>query len=236
MKFLPFFFIGTNRMDGYIAGIASGIAQTFVGHPLDTIKTWAQNKGNGIRQPAYTFANLWKGVQYPLIQAPIICGISFGLYENILQETNNAVVSAGTSGFLRTFAVTPLEYYKIQKQQQLVPRFRHCFRNMGAVISKEFPSACVYFPSYRFLKHHDVSVPLAGGVAGMLAWGSIYPLDTIKTRLQSGMASSIRHAWNIGGLWKGIGACLVRAFITNSVGFYVYEYSLCTLKGDEEPQ
>lgn len=36
MKFSPFFFIATKRMDGYIAGIASGVAQTLVGHPLDT--------------------------------------------------------------------------------------------------------------------------------------------------------------------------------------------------------
>lgn len=223
-------------MDGYIAGTTSGIAQTIVGHPLDTIKTWAQNRGGGIHQPAFTFSNLWKGVQYPLIQSPIICGVSFGLYENMFQYTNNAVVSAGTSGFLRSFAVAPLEYYKIQKQQQIVPQFRQCFRHVHAVILKEIPSACVYFPSYRFLKHHDVSVPLAGGVAGILAWGSIYPLDTIKTRLQSGSTSSIRHALTMGGLWNGIKPCLMRAFITNSIGFYVYEASLHMLKGDEEPQ
>lgn len=223
-------------MDGYIAGTASGIAQTIVGHPLDTIKTWAQNKGNGIRQPAFTFSNLWKGVQYPIIQAPIICGVSFGLYENMFQCTNNAVASAGTSGFLRSFAVAPLEYYKIQKQQQILPQFRHCFRHMNAVILKEIPSACMYFPSYQTLKQHDVPIAAAGGVAGMLAWGSIYPLDTIKTRLQSGRASSIRHAMNMGGLWNGIRPCLVRAFITNSIGFYVYESSLRILKGGAEPQ
>lgn len=54
-------------MDGYIAGITAGLAQALTGHPLDTIKTWSQNRSTLV-QPKHTFKNLWKGVQYPLVQ------------------------------------------------------------------------------------------------------------------------------------------------------------------------
>ena len=30
-------------MDGYVGGFMSGVAQTLIGHPLDTLKTWRQN-------------------------------------------------------------------------------------------------------------------------------------------------------------------------------------------------
>lgn len=211
-------------MDGYIAGIAAGLAQAVTGHPLDTIKTWSQNR-SALVQPKYTFRNLWKGMQYPLVQLPIICGISFGLYENLNIIINNSVIASGVSGVIRTSVITPLEYYKIRKQQQEPVLFRQCFRNMHAVCLKEVPSASIYFPSYYYLRSQDVHVLPSGGIAGMLAWGTIYPLDTIKTRVQAGAAKTIREAFKQGGLWKGLTPCLVRAAITNSVGFYVYEQS-----------
>jgi hypothetical protein len=211
-------------MDGYIAGIAAGLAQALTGHPLDTIKTWSQNR-SALVQPKYTFKNLWKGVQYPLVQLPIICGVSFGLYENLNSITNNSVVASAISGGVRTSVITPLEYYKIRKQQQEPVLFRQCFRNMHAVCLKEVPSASIYFPSYYYLRKQEVPVLTSGGIAGMLAWGSIYPLDTIKTRVQSGAAKTIREAFQQRGLWVGLIPCLARAAITNSVGFYVYEQS-----------
>ena len=64
-------------MDGYVGGFMSGVAQTLIGHPLD-IKTWSQNT-NLVNQPPRTFLNMWRGIQYPMIQLPIVCGGKFWL-------------------------------------------------------------------------------------------------------------------------------------------------------------
>jgi hypothetical protein len=51
-------------MESFWAGLISGIFQTVVGHPLDTLKVWKQN--NSRISPS--FFNLYKGIKYPFIQ------------------------------------------------------------------------------------------------------------------------------------------------------------------------
>ena len=208
-------------VDGYVAGFLCGISQAIVGHPLDTIKTWKQNQYK-FKQPVYNFRNLWKGISYPLVQLPIICSVSFGLYENLFKLTNNQHIAGATSGFLRSFVVTPLEYYKIRHQQQLPVVYRNCFRNMNIVCMKEIPSSTIFFSTYTQMKKQTNSVFLSGGSAGVLAWASIYPIDTIKTRIQAGGAINLKQAFSQGSLYNGFSMCILRAFLTSSIGFCIY--------------
>lgn len=85
-------------------------------------------------------------------------------------------------------------------------------------------------------------VLLCGGIAGIVTWASVFPLDVIKTRLQARTielspehrplvqpsakpytASSIqiaKEAYLNEGLkafYRGLGVCSVRAFIVNAV-------------------
>lgn len=210
-----------DKVDGYVAGFLCGVSQAIVGHPLDTIKTWKQNK-HKFKQPAYNFQNLWKGVSYPLVQLPIICSVSFGLYENLFSVTNNHQIAGATSGFLRCFIVTPLEYYKIRHQQQLPIVFRNCYKNMSVVCMKEIPSSTIFFSTYTLMKKHNNSVFLSGGTAGVLSWASIYPIDTIKTRIQAGGAINFKQAFSQGGLYNGFTMCILRAFLTSGIGFCIY--------------
>ncbi|ETI25056.1 hypothetical protein G647_04426 [Cladophialophora carrionii CBS 160.54] len=94
-----------------------------------------------------------------------------------------------------------------------------------------------------FVSPTAADVLISGGIAGVVTWVSIYPLDVIKTRLQtqpswtverqrllpgSEMAahreqSSLaiaRQVWRssgIGGFYRGVGICSLRAFIVNAV-------------------
>ena len=106
-----------------------------------------------------------------------------------------------------------------------------------------------YFWSYEFgksslgyVEEEDgaaLKVFIAGGIAGVVTWTSIYPLDVIKTKIQSpgithvaGEQTSLvnhseRGAWSIvktsyrqeglGIFFRGLGVCNVRAFIVNAV-------------------
>ena len=58
----------------------------------------------------------------------------------------------------------------------------------------------------------------------MSSWLLTYPLDTIKTRIQSNSSKSFNRFIIMGNLFKGLNICLIRAFFVNSVGFYTYEY------------
>ncbi|KAK3384816.1 mitochondrial carrier domain-containing protein [Podospora didyma] len=102
-------------------------------------------------------------------------------------------------------------------------------------------------------------VLLCGGLAGIVTWASIFPLDVVKTRMQTqGVTSSSvvgsgeqgslipgsgdrkrLGAWDVakdtykqGGIrpfFRGLAVCSVRAFIVNAVQWAVYEWIMLEL-------
>jgi solute carrier family 25 carnitine/acylcarnitine transporter 20/29 len=98
-------------------------------------------------------------------------------------------------------------------------------------------------------------VLLCGGMAGVITWASVFPLDVIKTRVQTqvfdGMGMGERAAllgggakrrlgaWDVaretyreGGVrpfFRGLVVCSVRAFIVNAVQWAVYEWIMMEL-------
>lgn len=104
-----------------------------------------------------------------------------------------------------------------------------------------------------------MKVLLCGGLAGIVTWASIFPLDVIKTRVQtqtlrqerslqgerSGLLHSspaerpmsslevAKHAYRTEGagvFFRGLGICSVRAFIVNAVQWAVYEWMMRVLQ------
>ena len=98
-----------------------------------------------------------------------------------------------------------------------------------------------------FLAPTTMEVLLSGGIAGVVTWLSIYPLDVIKTRVQTqdgkglnpelrpllepasesrGALQIARRIYRTEGLrafYSGIGVCSLRAFVVNAVQWYTYE-------------
>jgi solute carrier family 25 carnitine/acylcarnitine transporter 20/29 len=94
------------------------------------------------------------------------------------------------------------------------------------------------------------SVLLCGGLAGVVTWASIFPLDVIKTRVQTQVLSPetaplletdalegkgkrlgawavAKEAYREGGIrvfFRGLAVCSVRAFIVNAVQWAAYEW------------
>ena len=89
-------------------------------------------------------------------------------------------------------------------------------------------------------------VLLCGGLAGVVTWASIFPLDVVKTRLQMqvstgstpilgnsvasrrlGAIELAKNAYKSEGLgvfFRGLGVCSVRAFFVNAAQWAVYEW------------
>ncbi|KAH6886491.1 mitochondrial carrier domain-containing protein [Thelonectria olida] len=105
------------------------------------------------------------------------------------------------------------------------------------------------------LQHEAAKVLLCGGMAGVITWASIFPLDVIKTRVQAqpwgrqretspllgggagqqkrdGALRVARDAYREGGVrvfFRGLTVCSVRAFIVNAVQWAVYEWVMYEL-------
>lgn len=93
-----------------------------------------------------------------------------------------------------------------------------------------------------FLEPKASDILIAGGVAGVVTWASIFPLDVIKTRIQTQapagndptapllaqcdsrpiqrsswqIARDIARAEGLPGYYRGLGVCSLRAFIVNA--------------------
>jgi solute carrier family 25 (mitochondrial carnitine/acylcarnitine transporter), member 20/29 len=219
--------------DSIIAGSVSGIFQTIVGHPLDTLKTWKQN--NILKTPNISFRNLYKGVLYPALQTPIICGLTFGIDNYFYKHYDNKYMAGFTTGIIGSFIISPFEYIKVQKQQQINNKINlvniiKSYKHLNIVMMREVPALTIYFSTYKLCRESGMNSFISGGLTGITSWTLTYPLDTIKSRVQSGATKSIVDACKIGGLFNGFSYCLVRAVIANGVTFSVYENCLKFLK------
>ncbi len=103
----------------------------------------------------------------------------------------------------------------------------------------------------QLLSSETARVLLCGGLAGIATWASIFPLDMVKTRVQTqaafataadgsrapllpparrmGAVEVAREAYREGGLavfFRGLTVCSIRAFIVNAVQWAVYEWAM----------
>jgi len=127
---------------------------------------------------------------------------------------------------------------------------------------REVPAFGLYFAAYDYLKdraniflakqagidetmhaedhsHTWMASAFAGGCAGSITWAIVYPIDVIKTRVQTasldtpmsqlrmwkvGSEIAAQHGWRY--LFRGLGITLLRAFPVNGTIFPVYEFTL----------
>ncbi|KAH6647172.1 mitochondrial carrier domain-containing protein [Truncatella angustata] len=184
---------------------------------------------------------------------------------------------AGAIGGLTTWIVsTPTELIKCRAQLSSPPKSswsitKSIIRNEG-VRGLYFGGAVTalrdsigygfYFWSYELSSQLMVSsssrkpsfaedaakVLVCGGLAGVVTWASIFPLDVIKTRVQAqtsnpeaqslisnplaprerlGAVGIAREAYREGGtrvFFRGLTICSVRAFAVNAIQWAVYEW------------
>lgn len=183
---------------------------------------------------------------------------------------------AGAIGGLATWGVsTPTELIKCRAQLSSPPESswhiaKSILRNegvrglyFGGVVTalRDSIGYGFYFWSYELSDQLMVSdkkessfsqyaarVLLCGGLAGVVTWASIFPLDVIKTRVQAQMSDSAaqpllngqetspkrsgaiqiaREAYREGGIgvfFRGLTVCSIRAFAVNAVQWAVYKW------------
>ncbi|KAL6065096.1 Solute carrier family 25 member 45 [Balamuthia mandrillaris] len=118
------------------------------------------------------------------------------------------------------------------------------WRGWTATVLRDCFSLSMYLGSYHWMRRtfgqstnsvfSNMIVQLCiGGVAGCLGWATAYPLDVVKTRLQtqqsqrySGIYDCALQTLNRGGLkefYRGLTPTLLRAFPVNAVMLLAYE-------------
>lgn len=115
------------------------------------------------------------------------------------------------------------------------------YRGSAMTLARDGPGSAAYFATYETIKRNLTpkdetgkpgklsltAVAMAGGVAGIAMWIPVFPVDTIKSRLQSGegnlsISATIRQLYGKGGVkafFPGIGPAMARAVPANAATF-----------------
>ena len=121
--------------------------------------------------------------------------------------------------------------------------FRSVFRGSAATLARDGPGSAAYFAAYEYIKRElspkdpvtgrptgDLSllaITAAGAAAGVAMWIPVFPVDTVKSRLQTAEGSVsiggvIRELYGKGGFkafFPGFGPALTRAVPANAATF-----------------
>jgi len=126
------------------------------------------------------------------------------------------------------------------------------YRGLSATIGREVPQYAMYYPVYELTKRamtppsgdsSDLPVlhtVLAGGLAGSIQWIPTYPIDVVKSRVQSaapgtykGLLDCARQSYRAEGaqvFWRGLSVSLMRAFPLHGAVFLGYETTMKFLR------
>ncbi|KAI7875030.1 mitochondrial carrier [Lichtheimia hyalospora FSU 10163] len=184
----------------YLAGAASGVANSVVSGPVEHIRTrlQVQTAGNGFSGPIDAIRQIYR--------------------------------SHGLAGI---------------------------YKGQGITMAREFQGYGAYFFAYEWLVRKSMErnnltsradlpsweVMLYGAGAGYAMWGTIYPMDAVKSKLQTdGFAGSAKKyssaldcvrktlaAEGAAGFFRGIGPCLLRAAPSNAATFMGFEFAMRVL-------
>ena len=118
---------------------------------------------------------------------------------------------------------------------------RSVYRGSLMTLARDGPGSAAYFATYETIKRNltpkdadgkpgKLSLPavaMAGGIAGIAMWIPVFPVDTIKSRLQSsdanlGISATIKQLYGKGGVkafFPGMGPAMARAVPANAATF-----------------
>ncbi|KAK5206832.1 carnitine transporter [Exophiala xenobiotica] len=119
---------------------------------------------------------------------------------------------------------------------------RSVFRGSAMTLARDGPGSAAYFAVYEYVKRSlspkdengnatgELSLPAvmtAGGAAGVAMWIPVFPVDTIKSRIQTaegrptirGVVSGVYRSGGIKAFFPGFGPALARAVPANAATF-----------------
>lgn len=193
-------------------GCAAGIAQTIVGHPLDTIKVKYINSSNKTIMQCIQSMFRDNGVRafYQGIKSPLYGGLlyntsvfyGYNIATKSFIKIDNHIMNAAVSGCLvgscATIVESPMDMLKTRMQldkrltfgDTLKMPMQQIFRGSTVTLCRNVPGMAFYFGVFEYSQSLMPNYPLlgsavSGALAGGACWGFAYPLDNLKTRVQA---------------------------------------------------
>ncbi|KAL8836026.1 MAG: hypothetical protein Q9176_006596 [Flavoplaca citrina] len=234
----------TVAREGLVRGLYAGVSAPLVGvTPMFAVSFWGFDVGKSLvrtfspstdSQTPFTIgqisaAGFFSAIPMTLITAP------FERVKVLLQIQGQKNLAPGEK---------PKYSGGVDVVRQLYKEggIRSVFRGSAMTLARDGPGSAAYFATYEYVKRRLTpkdeagnlsgelsltAVMTAGGAAGVAMWIPVFPIDTVKSRLQSAdgrptIGGTISGLWRSGGLkafFPGIGPAMARAVPANAATF-----------------
>lgn len=227
-------------------------------------------KGNA---PAELLYVVYSGVQFSTLR---LANQFLGERIGIKNEQVKQVLAGGIAGSTATFVLYPLDFLRTRGAANLGPRpplstsIRHIYAHSGisgfyhgcsATTISVFPYMGLFFGTYSYLRDsvnankagHYGSMFTASSIASVVSKAAVYPLDTIRKRVQvhgtrvrrdalhAGYGNQYSHNFlkagtqivakdGIKGLYRGLLVSLVKAWPVSFISIMVFEATLSVIR------
>ncbi|RVX73358.1 hypothetical protein B0A52_03000 [Exophiala mesophila] len=247
----------TVAREGLARGLYAGVSAPLVGvTPMFAVSFWGYDMGKRLvdtfstvtvknNTPQYTIgqisaAGFFSAIPMTLITAP------FERVKVLLQIQGQKQLAPGEKPKYNGGVDVVRQLYK-------EGGVRSVFRGSAMTLARDGPGSAAYFAVYEYVKRSlspkdaegnatgELSLPAvmtAGGAAGIAMWIPVFPVDTIKSRLQSAegrptISGTIKGVYASGGIkafFPGFGPALARAVPANAATFLGVELAHKAMK------
>ncbi|KAF7846208.1 hypothetical protein BT93_L4863 [Corymbia citriodora subsp. variegata] len=236
----------TIAREGMVRGLYAGVSAPLVGvTPMFAVSFWGYDMGkklvenvstvpvkNGV--PQYSIAQIsgagfFSAIPMTLITAP------FERVKVLLQIQGQKQLAPGEKPKYAGGMDVVRQLYK-------EGGIKSVFRGSAMTLARDGPGSAAYFATYEYIKRSlspkdaegnatgDLSlsaVITAGGAAGVAMWIPVFPVDTIKSRIQTasgnptigGTISDLYRKGGVKAFFPGFGPALARAVPANAATF-----------------
>ncbi len=146
------------------------------------------------------------------------------------------IIAGFCGGFARGVVEGPFEFMKVRRQVDAKWKFKDIYKGAGATIARN----SILFSS--FVVYMDISTliidlpPFAlGTICANMAWLTIWPMDVVKSQIQSGnsegksMMTLLREVIKSGTMFRGLLPGIMRSTIANGLAMVVYKRTITLL-------
>lgn len=151
--------------------------------------------------------------------------------ERLLGIIDYEVIFGGFCGGIgRGLVEAPFEFMKVRRQVDREWRFKDIYKGSGITI---FRNSFLFMFFMFYIDIGNQIVPggltpfMTGGICANLAWLTIWPLDVVKSQLQSGnfsqqsVSTLLKISFQNGTMYRGLLPGLTRSFIANGCSMVV---------------
>ncbi len=235
----------------FLPGWCQGVTRVFISYPFDALKVFMQKSSNqNLAQILWHKLktdprSLYRGASLGFLIIPLDRSIQFFLLERLKKEGWNSFLSGLGLGVMSAVYNVPLQY--VCTNTVLMPKGSYAgvkhfiqskwskgmYKGTLVELSRGCIGSSAYLGSYVALRDQfgtgNFSAPVIGACAGTISWFCMFPLDTIRTDLQTtdkAFKTAVSNRFRENGFrnfYRGITPVLIRTTPSAAAGMFVYE-------------